>query len=112
MDEQIRQIGERIRGLRDALELSMEEMADRCGLRVEQYREIESGEFDIAVSTLQQIARKFDIPLDVLMFGEEPKMNSYFLTRWGTGISVERTKAYKYQALASGFRNRKADPSW
>lgn len=110
MDEQIRQIGERIRGLRDALELSVEEMADRCGLRVEQYREIESGEFDIAVSTLQQIARKFDIPLDVLMFGEEPKMNSYFLTRWGTGISVERTKAYKYQALASGFRNRKADP--
>lgn len=110
MDEQIRQIGERIRGLRDALELSVEEMADRCGLRVEQYCEIESGEFDIAVSTLQQIARKFDIPLDVLMFGEEPKMNSYFLTRWGTGISVERTKAYKYQALASGFRNRKADP--
>lgn len=110
MDEQIRQIGERIRGLRDALELSVEEMADRCGLRVAQYREIESGEFDIAVSTLQQIARKFDIPLDVLMFGEEPKMNSYFLTRWGTGISVERTKAYKYQALASGFRNRKADP--
>lgn len=110
MDEQIRQIGERIRGLRDALELSMEEMAGRCGLRVEQYRKIESGDFDISVSTLQQIARKFDIPLDVLMFGEEPKMNSYFLTRWGTGISVERTKAYKYQALASGFRNRKADP--
>ena len=44
------------------------------------------------------------------MFGEEPKMNSYFLTRKGTGISVERTKAYKYQSLASGFRNRIADP--
>ena len=37
-------------------------------------------------------------------------MNSYFLTRKGTGISVERTKAYKYQSLASGFRNRIADP--
>ena len=50
------------------------------------------------------------MPLDVLMFGKEPKMIANFLTRWGTGIAVERTKAYKYQSLASGFRNRKADP--
>ena len=37
-------------------------------------------------------------------------MNTYFLTRAGKGISVERTKAYKYQSLAAGFKNRKADP--
>lgn len=110
MDEQIRQIGERVRGLRDALDLSIEQMAADCQLEVERYRQIESGESDIAVSTLQRIARRFDIPLDVLMFGEEPKMSAYFLTRNGTGISVERTKAYKYESLASGFRNRKADP--
>lgn len=110
MDEQIRQIAERIRGLRDALDLSVEEMAESCGLTVGQYQQMESGEHDIAVSMLQRIGRKFDVPLDVLMFGEEPKMSAYFLTRWGTGISVERTKAYKYQSLASGFKNRKADP--
>ena len=44
------------------------------------------------------------------MFGEEPKMSSYFLTRAGKGVSIERTKAYKYQALASGFMNRSVDP--
>ena len=70
MDEQIRQIGERIRGLRDALDLSVEDMAGQCGLPVEQYKQIESGECDIAVSTLQQIGRKCNVPLDVLMFGE------------------------------------------
>ena len=37
-------------------------------------------------------------------------MSSYFLTRRGKGLSVERRKAYKYQSLASGFRGRKADP--
>lgn len=110
MDEQIRQIAERIGGLRDALNLTVEEMAEKSGMPAEEYRRIESGEFDIAVSTLQKIARTFEIPLDVLMFGEEPKMNSYFLTRKGTGISVERTKVYKYQSLASGFRRRIADP--
>ena len=110
MDEQIRQIGERLQGLRDALDLSIEEMASDCQISVEQYQAIELGESDISVSTLQRIARRFEIPLDVLMFGEEPKMSAYFLTRKGTGISVERTKAYKYESLASGFRNRKAGP--
>ena len=71
---------------------------------------MESGEKDISVSALQKIARKYGIALDVLMFGEEPKMSAYFLTRCGTGVSVERTKAYKYESLASGFRGRKVDP--
>ena len=46
----------------------------------------------------------------MLLFGEEPHMSSYFLTRKGQGLSVERRKAYKYQSLASGFRGRTADP--
>lgn len=37
-------------------------------------------------------------------------MNSYFITRAGKGVSVERREAYKYEALASGFRGRKIDP--
>ena len=37
-------------------------------------------------------------------------MNSYFVTRLGKGVSVERTKAYKDQSLAAGFSGRKADP--
>ena len=44
------------------------------------------------------------------MFGEEPKMSSYFVTRAGKGTSIERTRAYKYQSLAAGFMNRTADP--
>ena len=44
------------------------------------------------------------------MFGEEPHMCSYFLTRRGKGMSVERKYAYKYQSLASGFSGRRADP--
>lgn len=110
MDEQIKLIAERLRGLREALELSVESMAADCGLTAEEYQAMESGEYDISVSSLQQIARHCNIPLDALMFGEDPKMSSYFLTRAGHGTSIERTKAYKYQSLAAGFRDRKADP--
>lgn len=110
MDEAIRQIAERLRGLRDVLELTTEEVARDCGIEQSEYEQTESGNVDISVSMLQKIARRYHIALDALMFGEEPKMSTYFLTRAGKGISVERTKAYKYQSLAAGFKDRKADP--
>lgn len=110
MDDQIKQIAERLRGLREVLELTAEDIARECDLSAEEYRLAETGEYDISVSMLQKIARQYGISLDALMFGEEPKMSSYFLTRAGKGTSIERTKAYKYQSLAAGFINRSADP--
>ena len=110
MRDPLKSIANRLRGLREVLELSAQEVAESCHLRVEEYMALESGESDISVNVLQTIARRYGISLDVLMFGEEPKMNAYFITRAGAGVSVERRKAYKYEALASGFRDRKADP--
>ena len=111
MNDQIKQIAERLRGLRDVLELTSEDIARDCDISAEEYRLAETGQYDISVSMLQKIARTYNIALDALMFGEEPKMNSYFVTRAGKGVSIERTRAYKYQSLASGFMNRTADPA-
>jgi len=110
MDDQIKQIAERLRGLREVLELTVENLSADCDISPDEYRLAETGDCDISVSMLQKIARRYNIALDALMFGEEPKMKSYFVTRAGTGTSVERTKAYKYQSLASGFIGRDADP--
>lgn len=43
MNEQIKQIAERLAGLRDALEITPEEMAKVCNLTPEQYMKLESG---------------------------------------------------------------------
>ena len=110
MDEAIKQISERLKGLREVLDITVEEMANTCGITTDEYLAMENAESELHVSNLQKIALKYDIPLDVLMFGEEPHMSSYFLTRKGKGLSVERRKAYQYESLASGFRGRKADP--
>ena len=50
MDEQIRQIAERLRGLRDVLELTADDIARDCDISAEEYRLAETGEFDISVS--------------------------------------------------------------
>ena len=110
MSEEIRQIAERLVGLRDALDLRPEDIASTCNIDLETYLGYESGEKDIPVSFLHQIAKHYGVELPALMFGYEPRMNSYFLTRKDKGVAVERTKAYKYQSLASGFMNRTADP--
>lgn len=110
MNEQIKQIAERLAGLRDALEITPEEMAQVCQLTPEEYLQLESGTVDISVSVLHQISLAYGVELTTLMFGDEPKMSTYFITRKGKGVAVERTKAYKYQSLAAGFAGRKADP--
>jgi transcriptional regulator with XRE-family HTH domain len=110
MNEEIKQIAERLKGLRDVLELSIEEVAETCGITPEKYLELESGTTDISVSILHRISREYGVELTTLMFGNEPKMSTYFVTRKGKGVSVERTKTYKYQSLAAGFSKRKADP--
>jgi transcriptional regulator with XRE-family HTH domain len=110
MDEQIKQIAERLKGLREALELSYEAMAAAAGLSVEEYLKMEEGETDISVSVLHKLSQTCGVELTAIMFGDEPKMNAYFVTRKGRGVAVERSRSYKYQSLAAGFSRRKADP--
>jgi transcriptional regulator with XRE-family HTH domain len=110
MNEQIKQIAERLKGLRDSLDLSIQEMAERCKRTPEEIRGYETGEIDIPMSFLFDVAQYFNIDTSTLISGDEPHMKSYFLTRYGKGISVERNKAYKYCALASGYKRPQAEP--
>lgn len=43
MNDQIRQIAERLRGLREALEMNTEELATRAGVNQTEYERYESG---------------------------------------------------------------------
>jgi transcriptional regulator with XRE-family HTH domain len=110
MNKQIQEIAERLRGLRDLLNIGEEEMAEICHVSKEEYLGYESGENDIPVSALQNISKSCKVELTALLFGAEPHMKAFFLTRANQGIAMERTSAYKYQALAAGFVGRKADP--
>ena len=105
MKTDIKQIGERIKGLRDALDFSPDEMAKKLEVDVKDYLKYEEGELDISVSFLQRIEREFGVDISTLMFGTEPHMNSYFITRKDKGVSVERVSEYEYQSLTSGFTN-------
>lgn len=110
MEEAIKQIGERLTGLREALDIPAEEVAELCEISLEHYLKIEAGEADPSVYRLSKISKRYGIALDVLLFGEEPRMKGYYVTRKGQGPEIERNKQYRYESLAVGFRDRRANP--
>lgn len=109
-EDSLKQIGQRLKGLREVLGIPPEEIAGVCQVPLERYYKMEEGLVDPSVYRLSKISKRYGISLDVLLFGEEPRMSSYFVTRKDQGLSVDRRKDYKYQSLAAGFRNRKVDP--
>lgn len=110
MNEEIKAVADRLKGLRDIMDVTTAEAAEVCGISIDQYEAYETGTIDIPVGVLQSLAKKYKIDLGTLISGKEPRMHSYCLTKKGKGLSVDRRSDYKYQALATGFQNRKADP--
>jgi transcriptional regulator with XRE-family HTH domain len=110
MNEQIRQIADRIRGLRDIAQLSAETCAQDLGISAATYRMYESGEADIPASFLYQVAGKFHVELSSLLTGEEPRLRLYSVTRAGRGVKVSRRKDYGYQSLAFNFVDKHMEP--
>ena len=64
MDDQIKQIGERLKGLREVLDIPAEEMAETCGVDLDKYMKIEQGEVDITISNLMKIAHRYGVSAD------------------------------------------------
>ena len=52
VSEQNKAVAARMRELRDIMEMSEEEFAEICGVTVERYRELESGNTEIPISIM------------------------------------------------------------
>ncbi len=110
MTDEIKAIGERIRGLRDACGISAATLAAECGITERELDSFERGETDIPVGTLHTIAKRFNVELNTLLTGEEPHLHGYCLTRRASGVTVNRRLDYRYKSLAYTFADRKAEP--
>lgn len=108
--ENIQQVASRLRGLRDALELTTAQVAEQCGIDTATYEQYESGNSDIPISFVQHLADQFGVQVPEILFGSSPKMQSYYVTRAGKGSRVERTRTYSYESLAEGFAGRIMHP--
>ncbi len=110
VNEQIKQIANRIFYLRDALDLSVEEVASKVGLAVDEYLTYENGEKDIPISIIYSAAAALGVDPTEILLGEAPRMSEYCITRKGKGVGVERFEGYSFEALAHNFIGRDKEP--
>lgn len=103
-------IAPRLRGLREALELSPKEMARRMETTEDKVLLYESGTVEIPVSHLFQAAKACGVDLTVLLSGGEAHLHNHALVRAGRGMSVDRRKDYTYKSLAFSFTGRRMEP--
>lgn len=103
-------IAPRLRGLREALDLTPEEMADRLETDADKVLLYESGTVEIPVSHLFQAAKACGVDLTVLLSGGEAHLHNHALVRAGKGMSVDRRKDYAYRSLAFSFTGRRMEP--
>ncbi len=110
MDNQVVQIAERIRGLRDICDYTVEEMAASCDVTPEEYRACEAGQVDFSFTFLYKCAAKFNVELTELLTGDSPKLSGYTVTRAGEGLPIKRRAGFSYENLGYLFRDKLAEP--
>ncbi len=106
----IKEIAARIRELREITGLSVQEMARRTDLTVEEYLQCEAGNRNLSIAFLYRCTLSFGVDMGDLLEGHSPKLRSYALTRKGEGQRIEEAHHMVGYNLASGFRNRIALP--
>ena len=110
MNDQIKQIAQRIRELREILDVDAADLAKQVNVSVAEYNQYENAESDIPIGVIYAVAAALNVDPTVLLTGDAPRMSDYTIVRQGRGVSVERYKGYKFSSLAFNYIGRQFDP--
>lgn len=103
-------IAKRLIGLREAMDLTVEDMASQTGTDAETVTKFESGKVEIPVGYVLKVSQACGVDMTVLLSGTDAHLASHSLVRSGRGLIVDRRKDYDYRDLAYRFKDRKMQP--
>lgn len=110
MDAKIVEIAERIKGLREILEIPVEEMASLLEISAEEYLAHENAEQDFSFTFLHKCANRFGVDIVELLTGENPHLSFFTVTRKGRGASMSRRSGFSYRHIANNLKGKLCDP--
>jgi len=110
MVDKILEIAQRIKGLREDLGVSAEEIAALTEVSQAEYAEYEAGKRDFSFTFLYKVATRLGLDISELVTGSSPTLSVYTHVRKGKGLKIERRKGFNYQSLAYLFKSRNAEP--
>lgn len=104
------EISQRIRELRDILEISVADMAEATGLTPAAYSSLEAGLSDFTFSFIYKCAQRFGVDVTDILKGSSPTLSSFSVTRAGEGLPIARRRGFTYDNLAPLFKGKLAEP--
>ena len=107
---ELKEIGLRVASLRETCGFSATEMAEKLEISEENYNAFEHGEYDFAISTLNNIALILGVDILDIISGESPRLSTCTVVKKGKGFIVNRNPGYEFQHLAYTFKSKKAEP--
>ncbi len=110
MTEKLQEIAERLKGLREALDITPAAVAAKLGISTEEYLAHEQGQRDFSFTFLYNAAKVFRVNIEDLLTGRSPTLTSFSIVRKGKGLGMERRQGFQYQNMAYHFRDRVAEP--
>ena len=111
-DKKMMEIALRVREMREISGFTVEEMAEKTDISVEEYLVYESGRIDFPFSFLHKCAIAFAIDITDLLEGHSARLSSYTVTRKGQGQQTAKENGIQIQNLAPLFRKKLAEPYW
>ena len=103
-------IGQRMKGLREACDVTLEEMAADLDVDVERYKRWEATGAGVPISAVYHMARKFGVEFTEILTGTAAKLDTYQVVRSGEGKEVDRYPGYHYDDLAWRIRSKIMQP--
>lgn len=110
MEDEIREIAERISGLRDACGYTQDEFADELRIDRDVYKEYETSGKNIPISVIYDISKKCGVDFAEILTGESAKLDKYHVVRAGGGQIIDRYPGYSFKDLGFRFPNKIMQP--
>lgn len=110
MVQALAEIGLRIKGLREACDVTREEMARDLGVSVETYDAWERTGADVPISAIYHMAHAFGVEFTEILTGTAAKLDSYQVVRAGEGREVDRYPGYHFEDLAWRYTGKIMQP--
>ncbi|MBQ5969797.1 MAG: AMP-binding protein [Clostridia bacterium] len=107
---EIQQVAERIRDMREIIGLSTAEMAAKTELTEAQYIAFETGTADLPFTFIHKCAAAFGIGITDLLEGHSAHLSTYTVTRKGQAIRTAKEDGIEIRKLAPLFRGKIAKP--
>ena len=108
--EELKELGERIKGLREACDVSLEDMAADLGVSSETLKDWEDNGADIPISVVYHMSHRFGVDMTEILTGTSAKLDTYHVVRRGEGKVVDRHPAYHFEDMAWRYRNKMMHP--